>query len=491
MKHRIVHETPLFGGAGVDVIVYLEFDEDEDRLIRDNNMDRVVIVEQEPTTEIVTTKDGKEKKQAIDNNIYFGNFYGRRTSWHCDSVLEAKDFHAKLFLGFQQFQEYLDANQTPATHSEGDFKTPAPQDFSVDLMPDYMWQRHCFILAETGGGKTQLLQTIVAEQMKKTNPPGFVIIDSQDQMLPLIHSKFPDAIMIDPYDNPPSLDLFRSFATGEIPQTLDTFRYLFEAGAQPLTDRQTTPFQFALALMLTGYPKAFGQTATIEDLEEYLMGSDKKGIDLPPRAHAAAAALGEPLSQWYFTQYAGYNESHGQILQRLSNICGQFSPLRPLFSKQTDTLNLIDAIDNGKMLLINTRGQKLGRYASSFFGRFFFKLLDRAIGERHEGSHPLFFMVDEVQEYFDDTVIKPFIDQARKRNISCIFAVAVFGYLKLNPIVAILVVGSAYHAGTLHDEAVAVGGARRYRLLMRSFVRTFHSEHSAIAGFDRAQWNFV
>jgi transposase-like protein len=31
-------------------------------------------------------------------------------------------------------------------------------------------------------------------------------------------------------------------------------------------------------------------------------------------------------------------------------------------------------------------------------------------------------MVDEVQEYFDATVITPFLNQARKRNISCIFA---------------------------------------------------------------------
>ena len=71
---------------------------------------------------------------------------------------------------------------------------------------------------------------------------------------------------------------------------------------------------------------------------------------------------------------------------------------------------------------MNTKRAKLGTHASSFFGRFFFKLLDRAIGERNEKSHPLLFIVDEVQEYFDATVMTPFLDQARKRNISCIFA---------------------------------------------------------------------
>jgi hypothetical protein len=284
-----------------------------------------------------------------------------------------------------------------------------------------LWAQHCFILAESGGGKTQLLQTIVAEQMKKAKPPGFVIIDSQDQILQLIQDKFPQAVMIDPYDNPPSLDLFRNFNEGDMTQTLDTFRYLFEAGNEPITGRQSTPFRYAVGLLLEGYPKAFGHTATIEDFEEYLMGG-KKGTDLPARAHKAADTMTDTIKAWYYNQYGNYKQSHSEILQRLSNICGEFTPLRPLFKKQHDTLNLVDAIDNGKLILVNTKRAKLGTHASSFFGRFFFKLLDRAIGERTENSHPLMFIVDEVQEYFDATVMTPFLDQARKRNISCIFA---------------------------------------------------------------------
>ena len=96
--------------------------------------------------------------------------------------------------------------------------------------------------------------------------------------------------------------------------------------------------------------------------------------------------------------------------------------MRPLFNKQHDTLNIVDTIANGGIILVNTNRHLLGKHASSFFGRFFFKLLDSAIGDRTDKSHPLIFMVDEVYEYFDETVITPFTDLARKRNISCIFA---------------------------------------------------------------------
>ena len=423
MEHRILHRKPWFTSRGTDLIVHLDFTEEEHKLIKDNNMERVIILEREPTTEtVIDRKTGKERKQPKDNNIYFAEFYGRRTSWRVDSQNEARDVHAQLYLGFQRFAEYLEGNKTPATHSEGDFTIKPPPPFSLDLIPTYMWAQHCFVLAESGGGKTQLLQTIVAEQMKKPKPPGFVIIDSQDQILQLIQAKFPQAVMVDPFDNPPSLDLFGNFGTEDLAQSLDTFRYLFEAGAQPLTDRQRTAFEFALALMLIGYPAAHGQTATIDDFEQYLMG-EKKGMDMPAKAHAAVAAMTlESARQWYYTQYASFREAHGQILQRLSNICGQFSPLRPLFSKQLDTLNLTDAIDAGQMILVNTKKAKLGPYSSAFFGRFFFKLLERAIGARTDRSHPLLFIVDEVQEYFDATVMTPFLDQARKRNISCIFA---------------------------------------------------------------------
>jgi uncharacterized protein (DUF2164 family) len=423
MEHRIIHQKP-FLGAGVNLIVHLDFTEHEHRLIRDNNMAAIIIVEREKTIEYELDENRKKQKKEIDNNIYFSEFYGRRTSWHADSVLEAKDFHAKLFEGFKRFQEYLEINSSPGKQTDGDFSIKAPPEFSVDLVPDYMWAQHSYILAESGGGKTQLLQTIIAQQMQKQRPPGFVIIDSQNQMLQLIQSKFPQAIMIDPLNNPPSLDLFnpQGFdSSSTLNNTLDTFRYLFEAGAQPLTDRQSTPFSYGIALMLVGYPKAFGRTAAIEDFEDYLTGT-KKGMELTARAHQAVDAMGDEVKPWYYNQYGNFRQSHSEILQRLTNICGPFSPLRPLFKKQYDTLNLLDAVENGSIILVNTNRNLLGPYASSFFGRFFFKLLDRQIGARTQKSPPLFFIVDEVQEYFDATVITPFLDQARKRNISCIFA---------------------------------------------------------------------
>jgi hypothetical protein len=420
MKHKIEHRKSIFR-SGTNVLVHLEFTDTERRIIRDNNMEAVTIVEQEPTYKQVENEKGKKEKVEIDNNIYVRDLYRRRTSWHCDSVMEAQDLHKKLFEGLKQFNVYLEVNMSPVEDTEGEL-VDKPKDFALDVIPDYMWPQHVYVLAESGGGKTQLLQTIFAQQMQQAKRPGFVIIDSQNQMLGIIKARFPDALIIDPIANPISLDLFNPglFDTSAF-TVIDTFRYLFEAGQQPLTGRQQTAFTYGIALMLFGFPKAFGRTASIEDFEEYLIGK-KKGIEIPPNAHKAADAMSDDVKNWYYNQYPGFQSTHGEILQRLNNICGPYTPLRPLFKRQTETINLYDAIESGRTILVNTNYEKLGRYASSFFGRFFLKLLDKNIAHRSTSSPRTILMIDEVQEYFDGSVINLFTDQARKRNLACLFA---------------------------------------------------------------------
>ena len=423
MRHRIEHREPVFG-RGVNLVVHLAFTPQEEEIIRKNSMHRLVVVPFDPTVTFVETKEGKKEKVENDNNIYFSDLYRRRTSWHADSKLEAKDLHAKLFEGLKVFKDALEQNAVSGIETAGDFEPKPPPEFTLDIVPDYMWAEHTYLLAESGGGKTQLLQTIIAQQMQKRRPPSFVIIDSQNRMLKEIQAKFPDAIMVDPEHNTPSLDLFSPNGFDDSPSlapTLDTFKFLFEAGSQPLTDRQYTPFSYGVALMLVGYPRAFGQHAMIEDLEDYLNGT-KKGMELSPRSHQAVDAMDDDVKQWYYSQYANYRQSHSEILQRLTNICGPFTPLRPLFKKQTTTLNILDTIETGGMLLVNTNRHLLVPTGSSFFGRFFFKMLDRQIGGREMHSHPLLFIVDEVQQYFDAGVIIPFLNLARKRNVACIFA---------------------------------------------------------------------
>ncbi|MGB9118777.1 hypothetical protein, partial [Bradyrhizobium sp.] len=159
MKHSIEHRERLFG-KGINLIVRLEFDEREREIIRKNSMERILIVEQEPEIEIVVNKEGKKETIEHDTNVYFADLYQRRTSWPTKSRIEARDFHAKLFEGLKRFEAALEQNGIPSADTSGNFNPVPPPDFSLGLVPEHMWAEHTYVLAESGGGKTQLLQTI-------------------------------------------------------------------------------------------------------------------------------------------------------------------------------------------------------------------------------------------------------------------------------------------------------------------------------------------
>jgi hypothetical protein len=410
MEYSIKSKPGIFRG-GTNIAVSLSFSAEERQIIAAHRMRALIIV--------------KARGDESDSDTYlrFGDFYGRKTSWHADSAVEAKIFINDLTEGFQSFRTLLLANATQPAPVFEDFEL---LNFDLSLVPSGLWAEHTYILGESGGGKTQLIQTLLVKHREREKPPGFAIIDSQNGMLPLIKEKFPEAIHIDPENDPPHLDLFNIPVShtdnAAVFRLMETFRYLFEAGGEPITGRQRTVFERGVALMFFGYPKGHGRTATIDDFEDFFEGvRDRKNRTLSENARKAVSVLPAEERRWYETEYQNFDSTCTEILQRLANICGRYSPLRPMLTKGAP-LQLGKALDSGGIVLINTNHDYLQGGASAFMGRFFVKLIEQHMSSRNENSHPLFLIVDEVQEYFDSALMQKFPDQARKRNVACIFA---------------------------------------------------------------------
>lgn len=434
MDVLIEHDTS--DALGVDVCVTLTLTDEEYIAVLKYNFHDIVLIKRPPILNERTEyesqppyKDGtpRPSREVIytdetNDDVKLDDFFGVELQsddhawysvWHCEHAQEAIEFEDAAREGFKKIQLAL------ARYVENE-----PEPLTANIVEPSLWFEHTHVIGESGGGKTQLLQTLFLQLRDQPHPPSFVIMDSQNQMLPLIKRKFPDAVMLDPEHNPPSLRLFdvRISERAHLSSVLDTFRFLFEAGEQPITGRQRTVFDRGVALMLFGYPKAFGRPAAIDDFEDFFSGTRGRTQYLSPRAAKAVAALPREEQTWYLTHYGGFAEACGQIQQRLENICGVYSPLRPLFDPRRPPLHIPDALNN--ILLINTNHAYLKRSGAAFFGRFMFKQLEQVMDARTSRSRPLFFMVDEVADYFGGStnVLQPFIDQARKRNIACIFA---------------------------------------------------------------------
>src|SRR5258708_1711954 len=86
---------------------------------------------------------------------------------------------------------------------------------------------------------------------------------------------------------------------------------------------------------------------------------------------------------------------------------------------------MFEALNSGKIIVVNTSKEFFKADQAAFFGRFFIALTLQAIEERAGVSerhwHPVLLYIDEAQEYFDDQIAK-IITELRKYNCGLVFS---------------------------------------------------------------------
>ncbi len=96
-----------------------------------------------------------------------------------------------------------------------------------------------------------------------------------------------------------------------------------------------------------------------------------------------------------------------------------------MFAQRENKLDLFEALNAGKIILVNTAKDLLKDDGSALFGRFFIAMLSQAALERSTIPEwkrtPTFVYVDEAQEYFDDK-IETILSQARKYRVGITLA---------------------------------------------------------------------
>ena len=296
---------------------------------------------------------------------------------------------------------------------------------------------HCHILAGTGHGKTQLIQTLILNDLKHHGESGFCVIDSQGDLIKKLSMNYrfaPESeeslserfILIDPTDVefPVCLNMFALNQTdvqGSSPadremitnSTVELYSYMFGAlfGAE-LTQRQGLIFQYLARLMMQ-IPGA-----TIQTLREVLENG-KKFIPYMEKLGGSAQAFFK--TQFFSTQF---NQTKRQVLARLWSILAN-ATLERTFSHVEQKVDLYDAMNSGKIVLINTAKDLLGKEGSQILGRFFIALLGQAIIKRsaipESQRKPFYVYIDEAHEYFDEN-IEQLLNQARKYRVGLTLA---------------------------------------------------------------------
>jgi len=318
--------------------------------------------------------------------------------------------------------------------------TPLAQLFDAQVpfvFTDRQRYEHAHVIGGSGHGKTQLLQHLIFHDLTRDEPPSLIIIDSQGDMLRKIErlelfTREPLAdrlVIIDPEDveHPPALNMFdmsnarlAGYSRAHREQieagVIELYNYVFGALAAELTQKQGTAFAFVSRLMLTV------PGATIHTLRE-LMEDDAPSIYRSPFAEHITRL--DPTAQAFFQNQfftRAFAPTKQQIARRLYGVL-QVPAFDRMFSAPTNKLDMFEAIQNGRIVLINTSKAQLKNDASALFGRYMIALAMRAVFERVAvAKHdPAFLIVDEAAEYFDEN-LETLLSQARKYNMGVLFA---------------------------------------------------------------------
>jgi hypothetical protein len=302
------------------------------------------------------------------------------------------------------------------------FNTPVT--LSIPLKPRFS---HMHVVAGSGHGKTQLLQSFILADLNKVREGkrSVIVMDSQGdlfntiQHLAMVGEMADRVVIIDPYelDAPPALNLFdfgleRVKRYNAIEQekllngAISLYGYIFgELLKAELTHRQELIFT-SLACLLVAVPGA-----TINTLRDFLREPQK----VVPYIDKLEGSARDFFETDFFSK--GFDETRQQIRNRLNGVLSKSRVLERMFSNKENKINIFDAMNRGSLILINTAKELLQQEGCAILGRFFIALICQAALERasipDENRTPTFVYIDEAHDYFD-MKMKSLLEQARK-----------------------------------------------------------------------------
>lgn len=306
-------------------------------------------------------------------------------------------------------------------------------------IPEQVRYEHCHIVGGTGHGKTQLMQKMIHADLlaSRDDERSVIVIDSQGDLinkllrLDLFSPDRPDSladrlILIDPADveYPAALNLFdahidraKGYSPADRERVLNGVIELYELffgtflGAE-LTQKQGVIFKYLARLMLA-IPDA-----TIHTLMR-IMEDGKPFKPFMDQLDGSARYFFE--TEFFHPSFAATKK---QVLRRLWGVLST-PAFERMFTQKRNKLDLFEAMNAGKIILVSTAKDLLKREGSQLLGRFMIAMVTQAALERstlkEHMRRPCFVYVDEAQEYFDDS-IETILNQARKYHVGLTLA---------------------------------------------------------------------
>jgi len=295
------------------------------------------------------------------------------------------------------------------------------------------------IIARIGHGKSQTCEDLFKQLVLERGPdaPAMIIIDSQKDLIErlsrlkyfapgqpgfgkliLVSAEHQVALNIFDFgaDRLAALDEYhRNGIRNRAIQLLkDLFGSLLSAGT---TQRQDLVLQFLMDVMVDM------DGASMDTLKNLL----REPTDYLAEIESCSNVDAIDFLTNEFTHDGQYRPVRKELLRRVWGALA--SPLKPMLTAPKTRLDLGWALQNGKIILVDTDKQHLSAEYSSLFGKYALMMAKMAVWQRANIPKPerreAIVLIDEAHEYASkggDEAMEDFVLQARKYKVGMIFA---------------------------------------------------------------------
>jgi hypothetical protein len=236
-------------------------------------------------------------------------------------------------------------------------------------LPEHLRVEHAVIVAATGAGKTQLLESLILADLDQDDPPGIVVIDSKNDMIQRIahlsmfhpdHGRLRDRLIIIDHRDKPALNMFdvpEALVNGRINEVASVMRYFLGSLLGNELSNQMNVLFLPLLHLILRIPGA-----TLHDLIDVVRD--------PTRYPDVIERLPRGARSFLTTQYAdaAYRATKAGIITRLYEIINE-STLDDMFSAPNNAVDFAGALNAGSAILVSTETSSL-QHLSPIFGKY-------------------------------------------------------------------------------------------------------------------------
>ncbi len=277
-------------------------------------------------------------------------------------------------------------------------------DTTFGIKPDDR-RRHVYIIGKTGMGKSVLMENMIFSDL--VNGRGVGVVDPHGELAENVIDFIPeyrkdDVIIIDPSDSdfPVAINMLENVGTGEgrsliASALVGIFKKLFGESWGPR-------LEYVLRNTIL---------ALVEAPDTNMMGIMRMLVDEEYRTKILSYVTDPVVLAYWNTEFANYQPKNiAEIISPIQNKVGQFlsSPIiRNIVGQNINTINIREAMDSKKIVIVNLSKGKIGEDNSALLGsmlvtRFQLDAMSRANIDKDERVD-FYLYVDEFQNFATDS----------------------------------------------------------------------------------------